>query len=432
MKAVNRKLLCGTLAGAMLLSFAGCSASGRQDSRVKIEDDPKAKAAFDYDEVRKIEYAEDDYSTAYQKYAFDIMAKAASFEDDDTNMMISPASVMFAMDLCAAGANGDTLDQINGLFADSGDPLAQQAYASDMIKKFGDAENTEFTCVNAIWNNSNVLGNKISSDYVDYVEDAFNAEINAAPFGDETADEINAWVNDSTDGMVDSIVDDIDPNTAAVLVNAIAFDSVWLEPYEDDQVKNSKFTLLSGETESAKFLCNVEWRYFESDKATGFMKNYEDGYAFIAILPKDDTISANEFLAGFTGEDYIKFINSMETFTYDVKTKLPVFEYDYETEMSEILIDMGVEDAFIPGVADFSGISSENALYISKVLHKTHIELDQYGTTAAAVTEIELSDGGCEDAPEYKEVYCDRPFAYVIVDTDTMNPIFIGTVNSVG
>lgn len=431
MKDTHKRLMAGVLAGTMLLSFAGCGVvSGKKSKKAKLENDTKAEAAFDYDEVKDTDYDEEQYSGDYNKYAFNIMAETASNSDADANIMISPASIMFAMDMAAAGANGDTLDQINGVFTESGDPIEQQAFASEMMDKINGSKDVEFSCANAIWNNEDILGNMISEDYVDYVEDVFSAEIRTEKFGDDTIKEINEWVEENTEGMIKEVVQELSPTTAMILVNAIAFDAAWEEAYEDYQVNDGEFTTASGKTQDVVFLSSTESTYFETDKATGFMKYYEGGdYAFVAILPTDESISANEFIEDFTGEDYAEFIGS-KTYEYDVWTMLPEFEYDYEVEMTSILQDLGIEDAFDDNAADFSGISSAANLFVSKVLHKTHIELDRNGTKAAAVTAVYLdAEMAMEPAPEV-EVYCDRPFAYAIVDVETMNPIFVGTVNS--
>jgi len=431
MKDTHKRLMAGVLAGTMLLSFAGCGVvSGKKSKKAKLENDTKAEAAFDYDEVKDTDYDEEQYSGDYNKYAFNIMAETASNSDADANIMISPASIMFAMDMAAAGANGDTLDQINGVFTESGDPIEQQAFASEMMDKINGSKDVEFSCANAIWNNEAILGNMISEDYVDYVEDVFSAEIRTEKFGDDTIKEINEWVEENTEGMIKEVVQELSPTTAMILVNAIAFDAAWEEAYEDYQVNDGEFTTASGKTQDVVFLSSTESTYFETDKATGFMKYYEGGdYAFVAILPTDESISANEFIEDFTSEDYAEFIGS-KTYEYDVWTMLPEFEYDYEVEMTSILQDLGIEDAFDDNAADFSGISSAANLFVSKVLHKTHIELDRNGTKAAAVTAVYLdAETAMEPAPAV-EVYCDRPFAYAIVDVETMNPIFVGTVNS--
>ena len=434
MKVFDKKVMCGALAGAMLLSFTACSMPGKKDKKVKVEDDPKAEAAFDYDEVRDADYDETSYSSDYNKYAFDIMSTTAGYEDKDKNIMISPASIMFAMDLAAAGANGDTLDQITNAFSEGGDAVEQQAFAASMMDKINDSEGVEFSCANAIWNNSTILGDKVSSNFVDYVEDTFNAEITVEEFSNDTVGEINGWVEDNTNGMIDKIIDQLEPETAMVLVNAIAFEGEWADAYEDYQVEDGEFTASSGSSETVTFLNGMESVYFESDKATGFMKYYEGGeYAFVAILPSDESISANEFIGSFSGEDYIEFISGAK-YGCEVSTKIPEFTSEYEITMNDVLKDLGIEDAFDENSADFTGITTETKLSISKVLHKTFIEVDRNGTKAAAVTAV-MVDGAmaCEPEPvEYYEVFCDRSFAYAIVDVETMNPIFVGTVNSVG
>ena len=173
--------------------------------------------------------------------------------------------------------------------------------------------------------------------------------------------------------------------------------------------------------------------YYESDKATGFSKLYDGGkYKFVAILPKDEKSDANTFMAGFTPEDYSKFIGSA-TREYEVHSKIPKFKNEYDVILNDALKDLGINDAFDPGKADFTGIAhTEENMFISQVLHKTFIELDEKGTKAAAATAITMGTASAE-APmkKMKEVICDRPFAYMIVDCENDKPVFIGTVNNI-
>lgn len=113
---------------------------------------------------------------------------------------------------------------------------------------------------------------------------------------------------------------------------------------------------------------------------------------------------------------------------------MPEFTSDFEYLVNGTLQNLGATDVFDPVKADLSGISgAPGDIYVSKVIHKTHIEVDRKGTKAAAVTVITLEKNAVfeEDVPEVRYVECDRPFAYAIVDTETMAPIFIGTVNQV-
>ena len=113
---------------------------------------------------------------------------------------------------------------------------------------------------------------------------------------------------------------------------------------------------------------------------------------------------------------------------------MPEFKSDYQVGLNEILMQLGVKDAFSDATADLTGIAEPagGRLYVSKVIHKSHIEVDRKGTKAAAATGITLDVKGAMPAKEFKEVICDRPYAYAIVDTVSMNPVFIGTVNNAG
>jgi serpin B len=309
--------------------------------------------------------------------------------------------------------------------------LDQQAYAAALMDKINGSKDVEFTCANAVWNNEKLLGDGINTRYVDYIKETFLAEYKAEAFGNGTADEINKWADEHTKHMISEIVKDIDPYTAMILVNAICFDGKWETEYEDYQVNTGKFTKTDGSTQDVMFLSDETRDYFETDKATGFMKSYKGGeYAFLAILPKDGSISANAFAKDFTAEDYEKFIKSVTT-QYDVFSKMPEFKSDFELTMNDTLKTLGAGDVFDEKKADLSGIAGEPGdLFVSKVIHKTHIEVDRTGTKAAAVTAVSVEVASAEP-PEFKTVNCDRPFVYAIVDVKTMTPIFIGTVNEV-
>ena len=116
-------------------------------------------------------------------------------------------------------------------------------------------------------------------------------------------------------------------------------------------------------------------------------------------------------------------------------TQLPCFTYSYDLTLNDALIEMGMPTAFTEGAADFSPMVTDPdvKLFISNVIHKTYIELDENGTKAAAVTAVEMTCESCAEPEqrEIKEVILDRPFVYAIIDTNTGMPIFMGTVNSV-
>ena len=128
-----------------------------------------------------------------------------------------------------------------------------------------------------------------------------------------------------------------------------------------------------------------------------------------------------------------KLVNNIQnekTFTI-----IPKFTYDYEIKLNQTLMDMGISSAFDPKTADFSGMYEENDyvndVHISDVIHKTHIEMGEKGTKAAAVTAVIMKNGATAAPEEPKEVICDRPFVYAIVDGSTMLPVFIGSISTI-
>jgi len=421
------RIITGVMAASLI--FSGCSVNLKKDKPLK--ENPNVKTEINLDKVAETQYDRNLMEKEYRRFSLNLLNQTIKDVDGEGNVMVSPASVMMALDMVAAGAKGDTLKQLTDVFAKGQGALDQQAYAAALMDKINGSKDVEFTCANAVWNNEKLLGDGINTRYVDYIKETFLAEYKAEAFGNGTADEINKWADEHTKHMISEIVKDIDPYTAMILVNAICFDGKWETEYEDYQVNTGKFTKTDGSTQDVMFLSDETRDYFETDKATGFMKSYKGGeYAFLAILPKDGSISANAFAKDFTAEDYEKFIKSVTT-QYDVFSKMPEFKSDFELTMNDTLKTLGAGDVFDEKKADLSGIAGEPGdLFVSKVIHKTHIEVDRTGTKAAAVTAVSVEVASAEP-PEFKTVNCDRPFVYAIVDVKTMTPIFIGTVNEV-
>ena len=432
MKICSRKdikIITGIMAASFLLG--GCTANTK-NTKPKIKDDPKVKTEINLAKVSDTEYDKDTMDELYRNYCFDLFSQTIKDNGGDGNLMISPASVMMALDMVAAGSKNDSLKQLTDLFAAGQGPLTQQAYAAALMDTINGSKDVEFSCANSVWSNKKLLGDQVNLDYIEYIQKTFDAEYNLSNFDGKTEKEINDWVDKKTNHMIKKIINGLDDTTVMILVNAIAFEGEWMKPYESQQISDGEFKGLGG-TKTVSCLHCYESTYFETEKATGFMKDYKGGkYAFIAILPTDDKISANEFARNFTAEDYEKFIGSI-AYGYKVQTMIPEFKYDFETQLNDTVKNMGCKDIFSPATADLSGIAGNKGdIFVSKIIHKTHIEVDRAGTKAAAATAISLDVGAAlPEEQEFRVVECDRPFVYAIVDKDTMAPVFIGTVNEI-
>ena len=445
---MNKRLLSAVLATAMgVTGLAGCARPGASDrsgtsdvsdgeeiaeilpseGTVIIRSEPVEKSIRDLSATE-----ESDYRQGYLDFTFNLLNGWLAQHGTDSNAMVSPASVMLALDMAASGAAGDTLTQITGLYGGASDPQGQLSYAAGMMERLNDPsrEGVSMHVANSMWINSEIMGDDIKQDYIDFVQSYFDAEEERTVFDSNACGRINGWVNDKTDGMIPTIIDDLDPLMAMMLINAIAFDGSWASQYEESQVTDGTFTSASGAAQDATMLTSTESTYLENDIATGFVKYYEGyDYAFVVMLPKDESMDAGQLLASFDGTMFDEYMNSATT-EYDVNAQIPEFSYDCGDSIKSLLGDLGMNAPFHN--ADFSGMAEDGlGYYIGDVVHKTFIEVSRTGTRAAAVTAVMLYRNAIDIAKESKEVICDRPFAYAIVDMNDNTPVFIGTVNEV-
>ena len=423
---MKKKIITAVLMAAMLLS--GCTAG---NNTVKVTE-PIVKPTFkteytpiNYSALSNEQYDEKAMEEEYMKFVFEFFSKTAA-KSETGNMMVSPASLMFALDLAAAGAGGDTLKQIAEAVGSGEDPEKTLKFASDLMNKINSSEGVSFKAANAEWFNSARYGDNVNKDYLNYVKEMYGAEVNFSEFNDKTLKEINDWTSDHTNKMIPEIIKELDPNYAAVLVNAMAFDGKWEKEYED--APEAVFHGSAGD-KNTPFLFGSERAYFETGEAIGFRKNYKGGqYSFVTMLPKDSNVNIKDFASKLSYDKYKEFIGSQTNI--EVWTQMPEFKSDYEVNPMEVLSELGIKDAFNSDAADFRGIA-DTGLYIQKIIHKTAIEVNKGGTKASAATAVMMTEGAVMEPEEHKEVYLNRPFVYAIVDNATDMPVFIGSIENV-
>lgn len=347
---------------------------------------------------------------------------------DTENTLISPLSVLYALSMTANGAKDHTLAQMEDVL---GLEINEwNTYLSNYKDSLTSTDTNQLNIANSIWFNEDESFST-EPDFLRINTDYYNAGIFAEPFDDSTLSKINDWISEETDGMIDSILDEIPEDAVMYLINALAFDGTWEEPYEKSQIHENIFTMEDGTQQLADLMYSEEAMYLEDENATGFLKYYEDKtYAFAALLPNEG-ISLQDYVSSLTGEALYKLINSAEAAT--VETATPQFTTSYEVQMNQIFKELGMTDAFDSALADFSGLgtSSNGNIYIGQILHKTYLSLDAQGTEASAATAVEeIAECALdmEDLPKY--VYLNRPFMYMIIDCEEGIPLFIGTVLS--
>lgn len=406
---------------SLIFNFTACS---KKASDVPPASDIQSKDLMSEITASTVSYKKDikEKSEVFTDFAVRLFKECAK---EDNNMLISPLSVLCALSMTANGAEGDTLEEMERVLGMSVDEL--NAYVHTYMALLTTSEEYKLKLANSIWFTDDERFS-VNKEFLQVNADYYGADIYQADFNDAARDDINAWVKDKTDEMIDSIIDKIPPDAVMYLVNALAFDAEWEEKYGEDMIRDGVFTAEDGVTENAKFMYSEENIYIEDENAEGFAKLYKDGkYAFVALLPDED-IELNEYISSLSGKRLQDMLTNAQSVCVD--TAIPKFETEYKTEMSDALKNMGMSSAFT-SCADFSklGLSSSGPVYINRVLHRTYISVDENGTKAAAVTAVEMKDECCSVSE--RSVHLDRPFVYMLIDTKTDIPFFIGKITDI-
>ena len=347
----------------------------------------------------------------------------------ETNTLIAPLSVLYALSMTANGAQGKTLSQMESVLGMSVDSL--NGWLGGYLTDFSQPDREKLHLANAIWFKEDPKLT-VEENFLQTNADYYGAGIYKAKFDEATRQDINRFVEENTQGMVKNILDEIPEDAVMYLINALAFDAKWQEVYDEYQVREGIFTAQSGEEQTVDMMYSTEHSYLEDEQASGFLKYYEDRrFAFAALLPKEG-VTVSEYAASLSGEQLQQLLQNSQDIT--VHAAIPKFETEYDTQMSEILQAMGMTDAFDWTVADFSRLGSYEDKYIciDRVLHKTYISVAEQGTKAGAATVVEMAAEGAAMIEEFKTVTLDRPFLYMIIDTKTQAPLFIGCLEELG
>lgn len=368
--------------------------------------------------------ADDAFKNSSADFAIRLFQKT---RDDSKNSLISPLSVMLALSMTANGAKGETLTQTESLLGGDIPMETLNEYLYSYIKALPSEKTAKLNIANSIWVRDN--GFTAEKAFLQKNADYFDAAVYKSAFDVKTLRYINNWVKKNTDGMIEKIIDDIDPDAVMYLINTVLFDAEWKNIYKKDEVRDGTFTALDGTKRTASMMYSAEHLYLDDGKAIGFIKPYRNGYSFVALLPNED-ISLSDYAASMTGKSFADTIKNAED--VPVEAAMPKFSYDYDIEMSGALKALGMSLPFDPEKADFSalGYYESGNIFISRVLHKAYITVDEKGTKAGAATAADIK--ATSDTGGLYSVTLDRPFVYAVIDDACGLPVFIGAVTDIG
>lgn len=356
----------------------------------------------------------------------------------DGNRMISPYSAKMCLALLANGAKGETKEQI--LEAIGIDDLdLYNEYVKETLARYGTYKGIlTLNTANSLWINKSVVGKdaEFLPDYRTRMQDFFSAEVREVT-SKSSIEEVNNWAEEKTEGKIDSIFTEEHREFALALANAVYFKAAWDIPFERYLTEKKDFTNIDGSTSKLEFMNSTDsYGYLEADgvkavkldySRTGMTKENES----MRVLHADKDCSFSMYFMLSENElDVERFLNENSFENKPVKVSIPKFELEYTVQMNDILMALGMVDAFTDGKADLSGLIGTDNLVVSDVLQKTYIKIDEDGTEAAAVTAIAIVETAMVVPIDPLEFVADRPFYFAIRDNTSGEVLFAGRYES--
>ncbi|AQQ53119.1 serpin family protein [Planococcus lenghuensis] len=374
----------------------------------------------------EVEYGKEDYRKIVQannQLGMELLPEISANENG--NKFISPLSLYMALSMLYNGADGKTAAEIADVLNTSLTPEEMsRANASLSMMLANNSESVVLEVANSVWLNEDY---DFKESFIKNSGDYFNADVHEIDIGEPaSSDEINDWVDDSTNGMIEKMVPKpLNSNLVAILLNAIYFNGKWTLPFEEKNTEDQPFYLENGKSVDLPMMTmDLDWVYLENDLFQAVAMPYGNREATMFVFLPREELPLDEFEGRMTMKNWAEW---RQQFSDRYGTlSLPRIELEYGVFLNEPLKALGMETAFAE--SDLSKMFEQKGPDISKVMQKTALKVDEEGTEAAAVTEIAVAVEGNADGPF--EMTVNRPFFLIIEDTETRSILFMGAISN--
>ena len=356
-----------------------------------------------------------------------------SLRAEKGNLILSPYSISLALAMTYAGARGDTESQMTDALHFT---LGQNSHPAFNALDLGLAERgkpkdkdqnpMQLRIANAVWAEQTY---PFQQDFLDTLALNYGAGVRLSDFINQfepARKEINNWVEDQTEDKIKDLLAEgtVNTDTRMVLVNAIYFKADWLQQFEEASTRDSDFHLLGGSTVKVPTMHNDPFiPYAQGGGWQAVNLPYAgDTAAMTILLPAEGNFEA--FDSNLDSATLDSILASMQPAS--VAISLPKFSFTRDFVLADVLAGLGMPDAFTPGLADFSGMTGDRDLFISDVIHKAFVAVDEEGTEASAATAVIMETASAHLADVVFNA--DRPFIFIIRDTVSGQILFIGRV----
>ncbi|MGH7583226.1 MAG: serpin family protein [Gemmatimonadales bacterium] len=377
---------------------------------------------------RSLSASEQALITADNQLGFELL-RAARAAAPDSNVLLSPLSAGMALGLTLNGSAGATLDSMRRALQLSDMPVAtiDSGYRSllDLLARLDGT--TSFSIANSIWTDNSIsfLASFLSAGKANFDAEIHNLDLQAPA----TVGSINDWASRKTKGMIPAIVSRIDPDEVMLLINAIAFKGEWRQGFDPAKTQPAPFTTSSGETQSVPTMTlgAVIGHAVKPDAELVELPYGDGAFALTIVLPAPGR-SIGDLMNGLDAARFAGWVSQIGD--DDLVLTLPRFRFQFERQLNDDLSALGMRVAFDRDAADFTRMATlapPTRLYLTNVTQKTLVDVDEEGTTAAAVTSVGVARG----TSRLPEVDVDRPFLFVLRERLSGTIFFVGQVNRI-
>lgn len=358
------------------------------------------------------------------RFGLDLFREVINLDEPSENVFISPLSVHMALAMAWNGAASGTREQMNTAlyFPEVSDQQVNEGYKKLIHDLLSVDEKIKMDIANSIWYRQ---GFGVKGSFLNLNRDYFDAEVSALDFTDPASkDLINAWVARNTNDRIKQIIDEIEPDHVMFLINAIYFKGIWEKEFEESMTRNRTFNLADGTQKQVMTMeITSDYAYAERDGYRVIELPYGRGnFSMLVLLPEQGS-GLDALIDSLDVEEWNALAKALDHKS-EISLQLPRFGFSYEAELKQPLVNLGITQAFAPSLADFSEITDKD-IYISRVRHKSFVEVNEEGTEAAAVTSVEFRVTSISEPLTFK---VDRPFVFALKEKYTNSLLFIGKV----
>lgn len=359
-------------------------------------------------------------SASFTDFGFNIYRELLK-QSSGKNIFISPTSIAMAISMVYNGAEKDTASAIAAVLKMNGvsiDNTNKQCKSLMNSLKTADPS-VELSLANSLWCRKGVPFNE---KFIKRVKDSFAAvvsdQMNAAA--------MNGWVSKNTKGRIQKIIDSVPANAVMYVINAVYFKGQWSKRFDKKLTRDLDFHISVDKTKKHPMMSQKgKYLYYKGNTFQAVSLPYGKKRLSMFVFLPDSKSSLKDFHRTLTTSNWNQWMASFSE--CDGAVVLPRFKCEYEEELNNSLKSLGMAAAFDPAKANFSGISKEK-LYISRVKHKTYVDVNEEGTEAAAVTATEMKLTSVISEEKSFKMTVDRPFFFAIVDTKENSVLFMGSI----